>query len=174
SSKGEYEAFSSVQAERQELIAHGTGKLTDGIAHIRFSSSFSEFLTEKEPIEITVTPVGSYSGLYIAERSRDGFMVKSGAGDPNCEFTWMAIGVEKGKERQERPANVEEIGRRKMGKNRILRETGERRAPFKELIGEAGKVPAKGEKRRTIEMSRARDRIEEEMEPALREVVPKR
>jgi len=59
SSKGEYEAFSSVQAERQELIAHGTGKLTDGIAHIRFSSSFSEFLTEEEPVE--TLPVSRYT-----------------------------------------------------------------------------------------------------------------
>ncbi len=171
SSRGEYEAFSSVQAERQELIAHGTGKLTDGIAHIRFSSSFSEFLTEEEPVEITVTPVGSYSGLYIAERSREGFTVKSGAGDPNCEFTWIAIGVERGKETRERPANVGEIGGKSGDmRNRVAKETKGRRAASKEIAGKKKYVSTKEEVRRNLGTSRADDRLKEEMEPALREV----
>jgi len=171
SSKGEYEAFSSVQAERQELIAHGTGKLTDGIAHIRFSSSFSEFLTEEEPVEITVTPVGSYSGLYIAERSREGFTVKSGAGDPNCEFTWIAIGVERGKERRENPVNVNKIGGKSGDmRNRVAKETKGRRAASKEIAGKKKYVSTKEEVRRNLGTSRADDRLKEEMEPALREV----
>lgn len=171
SSKGEYEAFSSVQAERQELIAHGTGKLADGIAHIRFSSSFSEFLTEEEPVEITVTPVGSYSGLYIAERSREGFTVKSGAGDPNCEFTWIAIGVERGKERRENPVNVNKIGGKSGDmRNRVAKETKGRRAASKEIAGKKKYVSTKEEVRRNLGTSRADDRLKEEMEPALREV----
>ncbi len=107
-SKGEYESFSAVQAERQELIAHGTGRLENGVAHVSFGSSFSEFVTRSENIEITVTPVGSYSGLYIADRSPEGFTVKSGAGDPNCEFTWIAIAVEKGKEKRAKVGNIDE------------------------------------------------------------------
>jgi len=95
-------------------VAHGTGKLENGTAHISFNSSFSEFVTDKEPIEITVTPVGSYSGLYIAERSSEGFTVKSGAGDPNCEFTWIAIGVERGKEERLTVGNIDETGRSAM------------------------------------------------------------
>lgn len=173
SSKGEYEAFSSVQAERQELIAHGTGKLADGIAHIRFSSSFSEFLTEEEPVEITVTPVGSYSGLYIAERSREGFTVKSGAGDPNCEFTWIAIGVERGKETRERPANVEKIGRKGgMVRNQMFKEMEQRRAPSKETTGEMMPVPGVEETGRNIEMGRAEKGLKEKKEHDLGEVGP--
>jgi hypothetical protein len=45
-----------------------------------------------------VTPVGSWSGIYVAEIRSDGFLVKSGAGDPNAEFKWIAVAERKGYE----------------------------------------------------------------------------
>ena len=128
--KGGYESFSSVQAERQELISHGKGTLAGGVAQVNYSSSFSEFVTDAEEIEITLTAVGSYSGLYIAERSRQGFTVKSGAGDPDCQFTWLAIGVEKGGEERLTVGNIDEEERMAMEKeNEMRREREERRMP---------------------------------------------
>jgi hypothetical protein len=52
-------------------------------------------------VRVVVTPVGGWSGLYIEEQTQEGFTVRSGAGDPNVTFNWIAIGRRKGYE--ERP-----------------------------------------------------------------------
>ncbi len=96
-SKGEYESFSAIESERQEIVAHGRAKLRNGEAYIEFPESFVEFVSDKEPIDITVTPKSS-ALLYIPEQDNHGFRVKCDFGDQNAEFTWIAIGVEKGKE----------------------------------------------------------------------------
>jgi hypothetical protein len=49
-------------------------------------------------LKITATPNGSWSGLYVTESSTEGFTVKSGAGDPDAQFDWIAIGRRKGYE----------------------------------------------------------------------------
>ena len=96
-SKGDYESFSAMETERPELVAHGRAKLRNGEAYIEFPESFAEFVSDKEPIDITVTPKSS-ALLYIPEQDNHGFRVKCDFGDQNAEFTWIAIGVEKGKE----------------------------------------------------------------------------
>ncbi len=109
-SKGEYESFSAIEAERQEIVAHGKAKLVNGEARITFPRSFSEFVSSREEITVTVTPK-SWSGLYVPEVTTQGFVVKSGAGDPNAEFDWIAIGVEKGKETRPTLPNIAEEDR---------------------------------------------------------------
>jgi hypothetical protein len=106
--KGEYESFSTIESPNKELIDHGKGRLSGGEAYINFNESFSEFVSSEIPVEVTVTPVGSYSGLYIARKDKDGFLVKSGAGDPDCELTWIAIGREKGCEQRAEVGDIEE------------------------------------------------------------------
>jgi len=160
-SKGNLETFSTIQSERQEIVAHGRGKLENGSANIRFSSSFSEFISDKEPIEITVTPIGSYSGLYISEKSRDGFVVKSGAGDPNCEFDWIAIGVEKGKETGLSQKTIARL-RREYKKVEIEEfQSGEKQGRVNRKIERRGSGDA------YMEIRRARDLLQEKSEPAL-------
>ena len=106
-SKGDYESFSSPHSAYQEIIAHGTGRLINGEANVKFDASFAEFVSSAIPIEVTVTPK-SWSGLYVPQVSTDGFWVKSGAGDQNCEFNWFAIGREKGHEERVLVGNIEE------------------------------------------------------------------
>jgi hypothetical protein len=121
--KGEYESFSTIESPNKELIAHGKGRLSNGETYINFDESFSEFVSSKIPVEVTVTPVGSYSGLYIARKDKDGFLVKSGAGDPDCELTWIAIGREKGCEQRAEVGNIEEEERM----TRMMEEERERK-----------------------------------------------
>jgi hypothetical protein len=111
-SKDKYESFSAVETAYKEIIDHGKGRLSGGETYIEFSSSFSEFVSPDVPVEITVTPVGSYSGIYIQSYDINGFYVKSEIGDLNCEFNWMAIGREKGYEERAEVGNIEEESRK--------------------------------------------------------------
>lgn len=111
-SKDKYESFSAVETAYKEIIDHGKGKLSEGETYIEFSPSFSEFVSMDVPVEITVTPVGSYSGIYIQSYNINGFYVKSEIGDLNCEFNWMAIGREKGYEERAKVGNIEEESRK--------------------------------------------------------------
>jgi len=128
--KGEYKSFSTIESPNKELITHGKGRLSNGEAYINFDESFSEFVSSEIPVEVTVTPVGSYSGLYIARKDKDGFLVKSGAGDPDCELTWIAIGREKGCEQRAEVGNIEEEERmtRMMEEERQRKRKEEREA----------------------------------------------
>ena len=127
--KGEYESFSTIESPNKELIAHGKGRLSNGETYINFDESFSEFVSSLIPIHITVTPL-SGSGLYVPDRSIDGFTVKSWGGDPNCEFDWIAIGREKGCEQRAEVGNIEEEERmtRMMEEERQRKRKEEREA----------------------------------------------
>ena len=51
-------------------------------------------------MRITVTPVGGWSGLYVEKADSTGFTVRSGAGDANVTFNWIAVGRRKGYEQR--------------------------------------------------------------------------
>jgi len=56
---------------------------------------------------VIVTPVGSWSGIYVTEVDSSGFRVRSETGDPSCEFNWIAIGRRKNFE--QRPVLTPEL-----------------------------------------------------------------
>jgi hypothetical protein len=111
-SKDKYESFSAVETAYKEIIDHGKGRLSGGETYIEFNPSFSEFISTDVPVDITVTPIGSYSGIYIESYNRNGFYVKSEIGDLNCEFNWIAIGRENGYEERAEVGNIEEESRK--------------------------------------------------------------
>jgi len=101
------EKLYSIEAPDVEFYANGEAQLKNGEATVQFERLFREAISDKIPVRVVVTPVGSWSGLYIVSADHDGFVVKSGAGDPNCQFTWIAVGRRKGYE--ERPDVLESI-----------------------------------------------------------------
>ncbi len=96
-----WERLASIESPDVEFYANGEAQLKNGEATVQFERLFREAISDKIPVRVVVTPVGSWSGLYIVSADSDGFVVKSGAGDPNCKFTWIAVGRRKGYE--ERP-----------------------------------------------------------------------
>ncbi|MEO0145656.1 MAG: hypothetical protein ABIM19_02350 [candidate division WOR-3 bacterium] len=74
----------------------GQGRLKNGEAFIPIPEDIKKVIAGNA--QVVVTPVGSWSGIYVAEISSDGFLVKSGAGDPNAEFKWIAVAERKGAE----------------------------------------------------------------------------
>ena len=58
-------------------------------------------------IQINVTPIGSSSGLYIAEMKSNGFVIKeNSSGKSSISFNWFAIGVKSGYENPELATEV--------------------------------------------------------------------
>lgn len=67
---------------------NGTAKLADGSVKVKFEGRSFNRATN---IRIIVTPVGSWSGIYVKDVSNSGFTVVSETGNPNAEFNWIAI-----------------------------------------------------------------------------------
>ena len=67
----------------------GTAKLVNGSIDVKFQgNSFNKAFN----IRVIATPIGSWSGIYIENISNAGFTAVSEVGDPNAEFSWIAIG----------------------------------------------------------------------------------
>jgi hypothetical protein len=96
-SKGR-EAISSLSTPYEEIMASGTGRLSNGEARIFFESLFSDAVSSRVPLKITVTPSGKWSGIYVAQRSIDGFTIRSETGALDVAFDWTAIGRRRGYE----------------------------------------------------------------------------
>jgi hypothetical protein len=91
-------ALYSIESPEVEFMVSGKAQLVDGEAYVEFPWLFSEAISDEIPLKITATPEGSWSGLYVSGSSIEGFTVESGAGDPNAQFDWLAIGRRDGYE----------------------------------------------------------------------------
>ena len=90
-----------------DIITRGTTTLVGGKAIIKFSNDFFNAVTNKESINITVTPLGQSNGVYISDISLDGFVVEeNNNGTSNVKISWIAIGVKSGYENPVVPAEV--------------------------------------------------------------------
>jgi len=92
------EAIFCVEAPEVEIYCSGTARLTAGSAHVVFDRLFTEAISPEVEVRVTVTAVGAWSGLYVGSANTEGFDVRSGAGDQNVKFNWMACGRRKGYE----------------------------------------------------------------------------
>jgi hypothetical protein len=93
-----YELMFSTEAPDVEFYTRGTGQLKDGIATIAFERLFREGISDSKPVQVNITPVGSWSGIYVVEQTQKGFTVKAENGDLNAKFNWTAAGIRKGYE----------------------------------------------------------------------------
>lgn len=72
----------------------GTGKLTNGIAEIKIDPILSKniFVDEKHPLKVFVQLEGDCNGVYVTEKSTEGFIVKElQNGNSNVAFSWQLI-----------------------------------------------------------------------------------
>ncbi len=92
------EALYAMESPDVEFMASGTGKLTNGGCYVTFDRLFQEAISSEVPLRIILTPKDTWSGLYVAQKSNQGFQVKTKGGEENAEFDWLAIGRRKGYE----------------------------------------------------------------------------
>jgi hypothetical protein len=77
-----------------DVCIMGSGKLENGSGEIIFDKVFDKIIPSKNG-QVIITPVGSWSGIYITEVSENGFKVKSESGDINANFNWVLLGEKK-------------------------------------------------------------------------------
>jgi hypothetical protein len=94
------EAVFGVTSNEPELISSGKGRLEAGAARVEFDRLFAEAISGPADLRLTATPIGAWSALYVDSFDGAGFDVRSGAGDTEVEFHWVAVGRAAGHERR--------------------------------------------------------------------------
>lgn len=98
--------YSSVSTD-VTVSAMGKGQLVNGTCRIYFDEKFSNVVSEKSEILVTITPNGNTNGVFVTEVTKDGFIVKeNNNGSSNVSFTYMVTGERAGYENPVLPDDV--------------------------------------------------------------------
>ena len=90
-----------------DIYMKGTGTLVNGKATINFDKKYESLISDKEPVIVTVTPMGQTNGVYLESVKASGFSIaENNAGKSNTSFTWIAVATKKGYENPSNPAEV--------------------------------------------------------------------
>jgi len=90
--RGESVGYTATESEKVELTKSGEGQLINGIAKVDFGYPFNESISDKVPVRVIITKNSDCSGLYVAEKSINGFTVKRTGNCPeDTKFDWYAI-----------------------------------------------------------------------------------
>lgn len=71
----------------------GTARLSGGEAWVELGETFEWVTNPDLGLTVHLTPVGSWSQLYVAERSTSRLLVRSAGGDPNAQFDYVVMGL---------------------------------------------------------------------------------
>jgi hypothetical protein len=83
----------AVSALESNMYAKGRVQLVSGQALVSFNSDYS-FLLAETPI-VTVTANGECNGVYIAQVTKTGFLIKElNGGNSSVEISWIAVGTQ--------------------------------------------------------------------------------
>lgn len=94
-------------SDNPTIYLSGVGQLTDGKSLIKFDEKYQKLISDKEPVIVTVTPIGESNGLHLVSSKSSGFSVaENGKGTANIQFTWIVIATRKGYENIELPEEV--------------------------------------------------------------------
>lgn len=98
--------FTSVATDAT-IQTSGYATISNGKVSITFNKSFSEAVSENEPIIVTVTPMGNSNGVYLSQVDKGGFsIVENNNGKSNVTVSYIAIGKRKGYENPQLPTEV--------------------------------------------------------------------
>jgi hypothetical protein len=107
-----------IQSQKNELMISGTGALVGGVSQVVFEKSFAAALSSDAAIKVIVTPTTECNGVFITNKSTDGFTVKELlGGTSNAEFDWIAIG-------QMKPRPAEEMSAPSASEEQMIYEDG--------------------------------------------------
>lgn len=93
---GENRVMFNPAAPEVLLEDYGTGQLERGSAHISLDPLFSELITvdENSPLRVFVQPEGDCNGVYVTNKTKEGFDVKElKGGKSGIQFSWHAVAV---------------------------------------------------------------------------------
>lgn len=102
--------YTSVSSDVTIMTA-GTATLSNGKANVVFEKAFTECVSAKEPVVVTVTPVGSPNGVYLSQVNREGFqVVELNDGKSSVTVNYIAVGKRAGYEKPQLAREVVDAG----------------------------------------------------------------
>ena len=110
---------SLIQAPEAQMTLSGQGRLQNGEAFVAYGEAMTnpagfddngppemmkrlseDIFSDRREIRVIITPTAACNGLYVAEKTGEGFLVKELMnGTSDATFDWMSIGSMKGQER---------------------------------------------------------------------------
>ncbi len=83
-------------SDKPKIYLSGIGTLNNGKATIEFDKKYQKIISQKDPVIVTVTPIGECNGLHLISSKSTGFSIaENGKGSSNVQFTWIAVATKK-------------------------------------------------------------------------------
>ncbi len=90
--EGERTALYALQSQQSQYVLSGSGQLEAGAAFISFDSVTQYIIGEQTDFRINVTLTSESHGIYIKEKTQEGFFVQELLnGQSNATFDWVVI-----------------------------------------------------------------------------------
>lgn len=108
------------------VYASGIAKLVNGKAVVEFSEDFRNIISSEKNVVVTVTPLGKSNGIYISNYDSKGFTaVENNDGASDVQFSWIAIGIQKGNENPNVPEELKSSSFEQQLDANLVKETPE-------------------------------------------------
>ncbi len=88
----------------------GVGQIIDGVAHITIDPdlAINIVVSEKYPLKVYITPEGDCNGVYVTNKSAEGFdVIELQGGKSNIPFSWQIVATRANEEYQLSDGTVE-------------------------------------------------------------------
>jgi hypothetical protein len=85
--------YAAQEGDEVGTYTRGTARLTGGEARIALGETFEWVTNPDVGLTVYLTPVGSWSQLYVAEKSTRELVVRSAGGDPDAVFDYVVMGL---------------------------------------------------------------------------------
>ncbi len=85
--------YTAQEGDEVGTYTRGTARLAGGEARIALGETFQWVTNPDLGLTVHLTPVGSWSQLYVAERSTRELVVRSAGGDPEAVFDYVVMGL---------------------------------------------------------------------------------
>ncbi len=85
--------YTALEGDEVGTYTRGSARLAGGEVRITLGETFRWVTNPDLGLTVHLTPVGSWSQLYVAERSTRELVVRSAGGDPEARFDYVVMGL---------------------------------------------------------------------------------
>jgi hypothetical protein len=85
--------YAAQEGDEVGTYTRGTARLVGGDARVALGETFEWVTNPDIGLTVYLTPVGSWSQLYVAEKSTHELVVRSAGGDPDAVFDYVVMGL---------------------------------------------------------------------------------
>ncbi|MBI5221888.1 MAG: hypothetical protein HY980_00085 [Candidatus Magasanikbacteria bacterium] len=108
--EGDKELYGLQSGQDKEVVFSGSSQLENGMKRIELPAIDKEIIDINALIKVSVTLTGEANGVFVTEKSYEGFTVKElSEGASNATFDWLVIAKRRGEALPEDSGNIEEL-----------------------------------------------------------------